>query len=83
MPLPESIFVAAISLITYTYLLYPAGIWLLSQLRPSELPPPLQDADCPEVTAVMAVFNESRRLPRTGLPRRQIEDHRRVRRFDG
>jgi len=63
MPLPESIFVAAISLITYTYLLYPAGIWLLSQLRPSELPPPLQDADCPEVTAVMAVFNESRRLP--------------------
>ena len=62
MSTPDLIFGAAASFICYTYALYPAGIWALGRLRPTEWAPPLADADCPHVTVVIAAHNESARV---------------------
>lgn len=62
MSTPDLIFLAATSFIAYTYAFYPAAIWALSRLRPTECAPLLADADCPTVTVVIAAHNEAGRV---------------------
>ena len=59
---PDLVFCAAASFICYTYAFYPAGIWLLGRFRPTEWASPIADADCPEVTVVIAAHNEAGRV---------------------
>lgn len=48
--------------IFYTYLLYPVGIWALSRRKPSETIDPTIISEWPNLTVVVAVYNEQHRI---------------------
>jgi len=48
--------------IFYVYLLYPIGIWLLSRRKPLELSDPKIILEWPNLTIVVAVYNEQNRI---------------------
>ena len=58
----DTLFYLSVAFILYTYLLYPVGIWLLASLRKTTQPSTICDADCPELTVVIAAHNEAHRL---------------------
>jgi cellulose synthase/poly-beta-1,6-N-acetylglucosamine synthase-like glycosyltransferase len=58
----DTLFYLSVAFILYTYLLYPAGIWLLASRRKTPPPPAPRDQDCPPLTVVIAVHNEAHRL---------------------
>lgn len=58
----ETIFAVSSLLIGYTYAGYPLLMAWLARRNPQASPPLLNDADCPQVTAVIAVHNEQDRV---------------------
>ena len=60
----EIIFAIGALLIVYTYAGYPLAIAWLARRRPTPPHRPLGDADCPHVTAIIAVHNEQDRVLR-------------------
>lgn len=56
-------FWCAAALLAYTYAGYPLLVAILSRLRSPLCPPLLDEAALPEITIVMAAYNEAHRLP--------------------
>jgi len=53
---------AAIVLVVYTYVGYPALLWLLGRRRPLAFPRDLPDDRCPSVSISVPVYNEERQI---------------------
>jgi cellulose synthase/poly-beta-1,6-N-acetylglucosamine synthase-like glycosyltransferase len=62
MQIAALLFWLSLAFVAYTYVLYPAGIWLLSRLRPEEAANPGRVREWPSVTIVVAVYNEQQRV---------------------
>ena len=58
----KMLFWASAAFVAYTYAGYPVLVWLLSRLRRPVDCPPLDATALPQVTVVMAAYNEARRI---------------------
>jgi glycosyltransferase involved in cell wall biosynthesis len=66
--LAAATFWSAFGVVAYTYVGYPVMLWILSRGRRRPAPVPMTDAELPQITIVVVVYNEEQRI------RRRIEN---------